>query len=390
MDKKPIIFVILSRVPLPLDKGDKLRAYHQIKALAKENEVHLTCLADRRLSATEKTDLAALAHKVTVYRLQKWVQYWQLFLAIFSTKPFQVHYFYQRKIATSISKQIDQLEPDYIYCQLIRVSEYVKDIHHIPKTIDYMDALSVGMMRQASINSGVKRYVMKLEGERLKRYENRIFDYFNHHTIISEQDKQLISHTANYSIKVVPNGIDDSFLSYNKPVEKVYDLVFVGNLNYAPNVDSCMFIIDELLPALQKTKPDVRILLAGTNPNDKIIEKAKYRPNITISGWVDDIRACYLSSEICIAPLFIGTGLQNKLLESMALGVPCITTSLANNALKAKPNSEILIANTLQDYEQLISKLLKDKELYQTISQNGKSFVKSHFNWESSVASIPF
>ena len=390
MNSKPSIFVILSRVPYPLDKGDKLRAFHQLKSLSNQYDIHLTCLSKTELSAGQREMLESFTASLTIHVLSRWLQYWQLLIGVFSSKPFQVHYFFQPKIARKINKQIENLGPKFIYCQLIRVTEYVKNIHHIPKTLDYMDALSVGMLRQASINKGVKKYVMNIEGERLKRYENRIFDYFNHHTIISEQDKQLINHTANYTIKVVPNGIDDSFLNYKSAEEKEFDLVFVGNLNYAPNIDSCLFIIDELLPALTVKYPDIKILLAGTSPSDKILQRAKHSKNIRVSGWVDDIRTSYLSSKICIAPLFIGTGLQNKLLESMALGVPCITTSLANNALKAKPNTEILIADTLREFVLKIEDLQTDKNLYNQISANGKVFVKSHFNWQSSTDSIPF
>lgn len=390
MENKPSLFVIVSRVPFPLDKGDKLRAYHQLKALSSRYNIHLTCLSDKKITQQQQKVLSEFTTSVTVHVLSKWMQYWQLLVALFTVKPVQVHYFYQRKIAKAVQQQIEVLNPDFIYCQLIRVTEYVKNIHHIPKTLDYMDVLSVGMMRQASINRGLKRYVMNVEGDRLRRYENRIFDYFNHHTIISEQDKQLINHTANYSIKVVPNGIDESFSDANLTVEKQYDLVFVGNLNYAPNVDSCLFIIDQLLPVLKAEWPNIKILLAGTSPSEKIKDSAKNNPNITISGWVDDIRTSYLSSKICIAPLFIGTGLQNKLLESMALGVPCITTTLANSALKAMPDKDVLIANTLAEFQIRIDSLLSDKELYNTMSVNGKRFVKSHFNWQKSVDLIVF
>ncbi len=388
--EKPSIFVLVSRVPFPLDKGDKLRAYHQLNVLSKKYKIHLCCLTEEPVTKQQVEELTHFTTSLTIHTLKRGVKYWQLFLGLLSQKPFQVHYFYQRKIAKAINKQIDDLNPEFIYCQLVRVAEYVKNIHHIPKTLDYMDAFSLGMMRQASINKGLKKYVMKLEGERLKRYENRIFDYFNHHTIISEQDKQFISHTANYTINVVPNGIDNSFLSYQTKVRKKYDLVFVGNLSYAPNVDSCIFIIDELLPALKINQPNVKILLAGTSPDEKIISKARQRREISISGWVDDIRESYLSGKICIAPLFIGTGLQNKLLESMALGIPCVTTSLANNALKAEQDSDILIANTLQEFVIKIESLLYDKDLYNNISRNGKSFVKNQFNWEKSAYKIPF
>ncbi|MDG1262688.1 MAG: hypothetical protein P8O05_13080, partial [Flavobacteriales bacterium] len=136
------LFVLVSRIPYPLEKGDKLRAYHQMKDLAKRHEIVLCCLTDK------KADLAAIAHletfceEVIVVKLNKALQLARLGAALISSRPFQVHYFFQRKALRLIKKTIDRTNPDHIYCQLIRCSEYLKDIYHIPKTLDYMDALS--------------------------------------------------------------------------------------------------------------------------------------------------------------------------------------------------------------------------------------------------------
>ena len=112
--------------------------------------------------------------------------------------------------------------------------------------------------------------------------------------------------------------------------------------------------------------------------------------NVTISGWVDDIRESYLKGKIFIAPLFIGTGLQNKLLEAMALNTPCITTSLANNALGGKTGSELIIADTLVEFENGINLLLNDSIYSNQLTKNAQQFVKENFNWETSVNQIPF
>jgi hypothetical protein len=135
-------------------------------------------------------------------------------------------------------------------------------------------------------------------------------------TIISIQDKKLIQHPQQDKIHVIENGIGEEFLDYQKSPEKKYDLVFVGNLNYAPNVECAEFIVNQILPLLA-SKKELCVLICGANPGTRVQKLAQ--KNVEIQGWVEDIRASYVSGKIFLAPLFIGTGLQNKLLEAMAL-----------------------------------------------------------------------
>jgi len=389
MTKDKQIFIILSRVPYPLEKGDKLRAYHQIKELSKENKVALCCLSDQKVSKETIEHLEDITDELHILYLNKWLIYWNVFKMFFHSKPFQVGYFLQRRLKIKVQQIINAFDPDTIYCQLLRVAEYVKDIHNVPKTIDYMDAFSKGMLRRAEISKGFKKYLFNLEGQRLRVYENKIFDYFDYHIIISEQDKDFIGHSANQNIKVIENGIDESFFNFKTNVEVKFDVVFVGNLNYAPNISSCLYLINNLYPKLIKLKQQARVLLAGANPNDKILAAVRSNSNIEVSGWVEDIRESYLAGKVFVAPLFIGTGLQNKLLEAMALGVPCITTTLANNALGAIPDQDILIANSEEEFVESIGRLLNDHELYDQIKNNAKNFVLDQFNWRKSTARIP-
>ena len=161
-----------------------------------------------------------------------------------------------------------------------------------------------------------------------------------------------------------------------------HELVFVGNLSYPPNISAVTYIVKEVLPLLPK---DTKLIVSGSSPHHSIEKLIKDNPNISLTGWVDDIRNSYLRGKVFIAPMFIGTGLQNKLIESMALGVPCITTPLANNALKAKPNNEILVANTKEEFAQAVTKLLNDKQLYDELKAKGKVFVQERFDWSKTV-----
>lgn len=390
MENKKTILFLTSRFPFPLEKGDKLRAYHQIKELSKIYNIILCSITTANIEDSWKDKLRPFCKEIYIFKLNPLLLYWNTFKMIFSKLPFQVGYFYQSSIKNKILKIVKQKSPDILYCQLIRTTEYVKHIHNIPKTLDYMDALSAGMEKRAKIANWIKKQPLKIEGKRLKIYENKIFDYFDHHTIISKQDQKLISHPLNQKITIVPNGIDDYFLQYTPSnLTKEYDLVFVGNLNYAPNIEGCLFIVNELLPFFKKSGKDLTVLLSGANPSPKIL-KLNQLKNVTVIGWVDDIRESYSKGTIFVAPLFIGTGLQNKLLEAMSLNVPCITTSLVNNALGAEPNSEIIIADSAIEFYNQINIMLKDSSLTERISMNAKKFVAKNYSWKKETRKINF
>ena len=377
------IFVLLSRFPYPLEKGDKLRAYYQLKELSKRHEIHLHTLTDQEIKSEWKKELEAFCTSVTIYKLSKPLLYWNTLKQTFSDKPFQIGYFYQLGIQRKIKARLAELNVDHIYCQLIRTAEYVKNVHDTPKTIDYMDALSKGMFRRAEINVGLKKRLFRNEGKRLSEYENRIFDYFNHHSIISEQDRELINHPNKAEIRIIENGISEDFSDYKSTPENNYDLLFTGNMNYPPNIECSEFIAEQILPILEEKNT---VLLSGASPNQRILNLKS--DQVTVSGWVDDIRDSYAAAKIFVAPLFIGTGLQNKLLEAMAMGIPCITTSLANNALKAKHGESILVANTAKEFKQQIEALQNDTALYQKIADNGKNYVRNSYSWEQSVQKL--
>jgi len=390
MDNKKTIVFITSRFPFPLEKGDKLRAYHQIKELSLSYHIILCSLTRTKIKKEWLNELDPYCQSIHTYKLNNFFIFTNLFKAFFEGKPFQIGFFFQRKIQKQIQLVVKTQQPDFIYCQLIRTTEYVKNIHSIPKVLDYMDALSTGMEKRAEISNWFKKIIFKIEGVRLKNYENNIFDYFDSHTIISHQDQKLIAHPSNQKITIVPNGIGAYFTNFDDTnIKKEYDIVFVGNLNYPPNIECCLFIINDILPLFIQNGINLKVLLSGANPSSKILKYSNNK-NITITGWVDDIRLSYVKGKIFVAPLFIGTGLQNKLLEAMSLNVPCVTTSLANNALGAELNSEIIIANNAFEFYTAINLLLDNSELNSKMTIKANDFVNKHYNWQNATHKIPF
>ncbi len=370
---------ILSRFPFPLDKGDKLRAYYQLKDLSKNNDIYLFCLNPEDVKTSDLDELKSFCKEVHVHQIPSWKQKLKAFFALFGSRPIQVAMFYSSVIKRKLNKELDRIQPDHIFCQLIRTTEYVKDRFDTQKTIDYMDALSTGMQRMSSESKFPMKQLYALEGRRLTKYENVIFDYFDQHTIISEQDRDLIYHPKRKTIRVIRNGVDIHQLRH-LDVPKKYDLVFHGNMNYPPNVTSAIYIANQILPAGEKNGLKLTVLLSGTTPHVKVQELAN--DQVTIGGWVNDLREAYCSANIFIAPMLINTGLQNKILEAMSLEVPCVISSMANNAIGAVENEHVLIANSPEEYIQKIEWIYDNPEESAEMIRKARLFIEENYSWE--------
>lgn len=380
------LFVLLSRFPYPLEKGDKLRAFHQIKELSKHHEIVLCALSDKKIPQNSINKLQEYCKAIHIIKFPKWKIYWNLFWQLlFTEKSLQVVYFYNKSAQKKINKIIAEYQPEHIYCQLIRVTEYVKN-NSIPKTLDYMDALARGMERRIALSPFYIKWALATETTRLKRYEHQIFDAFDNHTIISEQDKNLIVHLKNDTIKIIPNGVDYDLFKFQENAVKKYDLLFTGNMAYPPNIDSVLYLVNEIMPLVWKKYPNVKLVIAGAEPDKKVLQLAS--KNIEITGWVKDITTYYAAAKIFIAPMQIGTGLQNKLLEAMAMKIPCVTSQLANNALGAEHQNTILIGNQPEEYCQHIVSLLENKQLYSNIAEAGYNFVRKNYTWEGTTKKL--
>jgi sugar transferase (PEP-CTERM/EpsH1 system associated) len=379
--------VILSRVPYPLEKGDKLRAYHLVKRLARKHEIYLFCLSDGPTAQEHLDHLHQFCAHIEVVRIERWRIVLKLFSAIFSRLPFQVAYFHHRKAQRRINAALEQFRPEHILCQLVRTTEYVREVHDVPKTLDYMDTLSKGLERRSEMAPTLLAPLFRAETRRLIRYENLMLDLFDHSVIISAQDREYIYHPWRDRIAVIPNGVDSEHFT-PRHGRQDYDIVFTGNMNYPPNIDSALYLAQQILPLVRRTRPNTTLLISGVAPSQSVRDLGRTDPLIHVSGWVKDIRDSYASARLFVAPMQIGTGLQNKLLEAMAMRIPCITSTLANNAVGARPGDAILVGNSPEEYAAHILHLLDDPAERARIAENGYQFIRSQFDWDKAAEKL--
>jgi glycosyltransferase involved in cell wall biosynthesis len=306
-----------------------------------------------------------------------------------SDLPFQVVWFTERRAQREVRLLLENTSPDVVYCQLVRCTEYVKDIHHLPKVLDYMDALSAGMHRRAQSDSNgwlrPLRWLFRSEGTRLARYESRVFDYFDAHTIISRNDRLLIPHRDRDHIELVPNGVDLSAFSPAAEAPSAAPvLLFTGNMSYAPNVDAAQHLVKDILPRIQH--PNVRVVLAGANPKPSI--KALAGDRVTVTGWVDDIAQEYREAALFVAPLRIGTGLQNKVLEAMACELPCVLSPHAFAPLNLPSAGHAAVCHDAAEFAATVDELLAAPNQAKSMARAARDVIQTSFAWKTHATTL--
>lgn len=350
------------------------------------HEIVLVALADEPVLDRYVEEIKKFCSQIYVFRLTKLVLFSNIFKNILKggKLPFQIAYFFNSAIKNQIKQIIESEQPDHIYCHLVRMSEYVKDVD-LPKTLDFMDAFGAGSHSRAAIASLFLQPFWYFEARLMLRYEKEIAACFSNLTIISEQDRERLPISA-AAVTVIGNGVDIDFFSLMPFKIKKYDVCFVGNLGYYSNVEAVRYLIKHILPLLKIAKPDIKILVAGARPTTEIQDLSD--THVTVLGWLDDIREAYAASRILVAPLMHGIGQQNKILEAMAMHVPVVATSRVNNAIGAVPGNDILVADTEGVFVEQILRLLQSIDLQNLIATNGRAFVEKKYAWEEATKGL--
>lgn len=368
------IVVLASRYPYPLEKGDKLRLFHQIRLLAHYHEIHLICITDRIPEDKQIEVLYAYCKSISYFPLTLFSRIVGIILGWFRGWPVHISYFYNARLKKRITNEIKAISPDLIYCQLVRMMPYTEGLLG-NKWIDLMDSFSLNLRRRYSQASFLERIWLKSEAQRMAEMETKALYQFDQVSIISEQDRDSIVNPDNKKIYLLSNGVDLDFFALSKANEKTYDIAFAGNLGYEPNINAVKFL-NQLHQGILRS---YTFLVAGARPVKRISDMNK--PGFEIRGWVDDIREVYYRAKVFVAPLFTGSGQQNKILEAMACGTPVITSSLVNKSINALPGETILIADTPEEYKIHLISLLDDPEKASRIATSARTFVENNFSW---------
>ena len=379
------ILVLTPRFPYPVIGGDRLRIYEICKELSRNYELTLVSLCD----TNEELDMETPDDNIfsSIYRvyLPKWKSYINTLLAIPSNTPLQVAYYKSSEYSKLISSLCSQ--HDFILPHLIRVAGYVKNVDK-PKVLEMTDAISMNYNRVSTVkgnNSGFKGLIYRIERKRLNKYEKHISKYFDHTVFVSQFDVDYL-YPSDQKLKekavVCTNGVDLSKFPYDyNPVEK--KLIFIGNLMSEQNFDAAYFFSSKVLPKL-RLYGDYQFHIIGRISDEKR-SKFKGFDGVFVTGSVDSIPDYSKGALAGICSVRLAAGVQNKILEYMALGIPTVSSSIGLEGLNAIDGESILIANTADEYVQKILSIENNKELALSISEKAYSYVKHEHSWASKL-----
>jgi sugar transferase (PEP-CTERM/EpsH1 system associated) len=374
------ILAILPRFPYPVDKGDKLRAFHHIKYLAEHHEVSVFALSDEPVSNESLNVLKSFCRNVVVFPLSKSGIFSRLPLNAFSHIPFQTAWHFDATAEKLLLAEIEKTQPDVLFYQLVRTAEFAKHVN-LPKVLDLQDPMSENIRLRMNKEPLWKRQVFRMEYKRLLSYETEVAQRFDEICIISERDRKDLPEVAKAKAKIVSNGIDTEYYQPQFNITKTVDLVFVGSMSYVPNIEAARFLVKEILPELVKLGICATVSIVGANPSAEV--KALANENITVTGRVPDTRTYYAQARVMVAPMFINTGIQNKILEAAAMGLPVVTTPQANEPIGAEPGTELLLASTAVEFAKQIALLLNNETVAEAIANAGHDFILSKFTWKA-------
>lgn len=306
---------------------------------------------------------------------------------LFTKVPFSVLYFTDHSACLRLIRLQADIQPDLIYGQLIRSGEYLKRLNG-KKVVDMMDAFSLIMHQRADHASWYSRPFLRLETRRLKHYEQKMEHFTDRQTFITQRDRHEIDPHDQWPATVIPNGIDtDHFQPPSIPIDAdSYDLTFIGNLGYYPNYMAVKYLLDQVMPLVWAHRPNTTLLLAGARPPREIQQVDD--PRVRVIPWLNDIRDGYRKGSIFVAPIHLGAGQQNKILEAMAMKLPVITTTHVNRGINAQPNEDLLIADQPEEFADHIHRLLEDPEAIDKMTRSACTFVESNYSWAKSVEAL--
>jgi sugar transferase (PEP-CTERM/EpsH1 system associated) len=382
------ILYISHRIPYPPDKGEKIRAFHQLKAIASRHEVDLFTLADNAADLAGRQVLLEHCRDVQVALLSRPIAQLRAMPFLLTRKPLTLPYFYSAELKGALRKAFQQRSYDRVYVYCSAMGQYLDGIAgQIPIVTDFVDVDSDKWRQYAAFRSWPFSAIYRREGATLRNYERQIIERSSCVIVTTEREARLAQQISDATpIHVIPNGVDTEYFkpSATRADTSVPTIGFVGDMRYFPNEQAVTHFTRVVLPLVRQRVPAARFCIVGRNPTPAV-QKLGAIDGVEVSGFVPDVRPHLARMHVSVAPFAIAAGIQNKILEAMARGLPVVGTSRAVQGLSAFVAGAVDCADKAEEMATKIADLLLDPELARAKGLEGRSRVIRDYHWGQSL-----
>ena len=376
------ILMISYRFPYPLIDGSRIRIYNIGKILAERYQVDLLAINEGKIAIGDIEETEKIFNKVIPFSFNPVLFKINTLRGLFSKNSLQIYYHYFKKVQEWINQHYS--EYDLIFCVHIRMTKYLEKIKNITKVIDFIDATSINYQEAQRNSAGLWRFIYPIENKRTLSYELKMLKEFDKVFITSPFDKKyLVDNSQNVidNLIIIPNGVKEELLTRKNNFKEEKWIVFLGKMNYSPNVDAVIYFAKRIFPLIIKIEDDLKFIIVGSNPTKEILKLGR-RKNIKVTGFVEDPYEYLEKAKIVVALLRFGAGTQYKILEAMALGKVVVTTSKGARGISGEDGKHFIIVDNEKEMAKKILDLIHNKLKRDRIGNNAKKLINNKYRWD--------
>ena len=395
------ILFLSHRIPWPPDRGDKIRSHHLLKRLTLMGPVHIATFADDDRDMGFVEDLRSICASVYVEKRDK--PQWKSGLeALLSNKAVSVTSFASDTMQAYVNNILDQHNISHIFVFSGQLAQYVPETFSGLFVMDFVDVDSAKFEsyghQKVSLLQHPMRWINAREGRVLADFEHQIAARADMNLFVSPAEALLFQQRSNIGAdKVQPlgNGIDLEYFNPKADFPKLDDLqvephplmIFTGQMDYRPNVEAVCYFVDKILPRVRVINPDANFAIVGRNPSKEVLALNAHH-GVTVTGAVDDIRGWIDAADLVVAPLQIARGIQNKVLEAMAMQKVVVASEAAATGIDADHEKHFYVAHDYKQEASYINQLLSNIPLRKKIGKAARAHVAKYYSWESQLANL--
>jgi sugar transferase (PEP-CTERM/EpsH1 system associated) len=380
---RPEILYVAHRVPYPPDKGDRIRTYQILRWLASRATVHLACLADEAVDPAASAALGRLAERVAIVPIGARSRWTGALGSLLCGRTATEGAFASRALSALLETWGREKQFTVAIGSASSVAPYLRlpSLRATPAVIDLMDVDSQKWFDYAASSGWPRSWLYLLEGRRLRRMEQELCTWSAGLVLSSTAEETLFRETVGDGpVHAVNNGVDlDYFHALDASSEP--RCVFVGALDYRPNVDAACWFCREVWPLVRQRRSDATVALVGRRPAPAVCELADI-PGVEVVGAVPDVRPAMSRASVVVAPLRIARGVQNKVLEGLAVAKSVVASPAALCGVKARPGEHLLAASTPAEWVAAICRLFESPDLRASLGVAGRNYVEANHRWE--------